>query len=63
LEAQQDIRTVYSVDIMPHNNCWILNLSYQESIVGFRYAFNILFNFGDDRFSRYRRDWFRMQRM
>lgn len=63
LEAQQDIRTVYSVDIMPHNNCWILNLSYQESIVGFRYAFNVLFNFGDDRFSRYRRDWFRMQRM
>jgi hypothetical protein len=63
LEAQDDIRTIYALDIMPHNNCWILSLNYQESIVGFRYGFNVLFNFGDERFANYRRDWFRMQRM
>ncbi|MBY0518289.1 MAG: hypothetical protein K2P81_15370 [Bacteriovoracaceae bacterium] len=62
LEAHQNLRTIYAVDIMPNNNCWILNLNYQESLVGFRYAFNIFFNFGDERFSRYRRDWFRVQR-
>ncbi|MFP5491094.1 MAG: LPS-assembly protein LptD [Bacteriovoracia bacterium] len=63
LEARDDIRTVYALDIMPHNNCWILSLNYQESLVGFRYGFNVLFNFGDERFASYRRDWFRMQRM
>lgn len=62
LEAREDIRTIYAIDIMPHNNCWILSLDYQESIVGFRYGFNVLFNFGDERFSNYRRDWFRIKR-
>ncbi len=62
LEAQKDIRTVYSIDIMPHNNCWIFNLDYRRSIVDSRYSFNIMFNFGDDRFERYRNDYFAVRR-
>ena len=63
LEADKDIRTVYSVDVMPHNNCWIFNLNYRESIVDSRYSFNIIFNFGDDNFERYRNDYFGLRRL
>ncbi len=59
LEANQDIKTVYAVDIMPNNNCWILTLNYRESLLGSQYSFNVLWNFGDDGFQNYRRDWFR----
>lgn len=63
LEAKKDIRTVYSLDIMPHNNCWILNLNYRESLVDSRFSFNIMFNFGDDNFDRYRNDYFGVKRL
>lgn len=63
LEAKRDIRTVYSVDIMPHNNCWIFSLNYRESLVDSRYSFNIMFNFGDDSFERYRNDYFGVKRL
>lgn len=63
LAADKDIRTIYSLDIMPHNNCWILNLNYRKSIVDSRYSFNILFNFGDDNFENYRNNYFRMKRL
>lgn len=61
--AHQDVRTLYSLDIMPHNNCWILNLNYLQSIVAQRYSFNIIFNFGDDSFDRYRNDYFAVKRL
>ncbi len=63
LEAKKDIRTIYSLDIMPHNNCWIFSLNYRRSIVDSRYSFNILFNFGDDNFERYRNDYFGVKRL
>ena len=63
LAAKKDIRTIYSVDIMPHNNCWILNLNYRESLVDSRFSFNVLFNFGDDNFDRYRNDYFGVKRL
>ncbi len=63
LEARKEIRTVYSLDIMPNNNCWIFNLNYRRSIVDSRYSFNILFNFGDDNFERYRNDYFGVRRL
>ncbi|HXH29628.1 MAG TPA: OstA-like protein [Bacteriovoracaceae bacterium] len=59
----ENVRTTYSVDIMPHNNCWILNLNYQERINDTRYSFNVLFNFGDDNFQRYRNDYFAAKRL
>lgn len=62
LEAKEDIKNLYAIDIMPNNECWILNLNYRESLVGYQFAFNIQFNFGDDKFQNYRRDWFRFQR-
>ncbi len=62
LEAKEEIRTIYALDIMPHNNCWILNLNYRKSLVGDRYAFNILFNFGDDNFAKYRTNYFAIKR-
>ncbi len=62
LEAKENIRTIYSLDIMPHNNCWILNLNYRESLVDSRYSFNVLFNFGDDTFAQYRNNYFGVKR-
>jgi LPS-assembly protein len=62
LEARKNIRTVYSLDIMPHNNCWILNLNYRESLEVSQYSFNVLFNFGDDTFAQYRTNYFGMKR-
>ncbi len=63
LQAQKNIRTNYSLDIMPHNNCWILNLNYRESLVDSRYFFNIIFNFGDDNFYQYRNNYFGVNRL
>jgi LPS-assembly protein len=63
LQAKKDIRTIYSLDIMPHNDCWILNLNYRESLVDSRYSFNLLFNFGDKSFERYRNDYFSVRRL
>lgn len=63
LEAKKDIRTIYSADIMPHNDCWILNFNYRESLVDSRYSFNIMFNFGDEKFDKYRNDYFGVKRL
>lgn len=62
LEAKKNIRTSYVLDIMPHNNCWILNLNYRESLVDSRFSFNVLFNFGDDNFAQYRNNYFGVKR-
>lgn len=62
LEASRNINTTYSIDIMPHNNCWILNLNYQQTIVYERFSLGIMFNFGDDRFERMRNDYFAVKR-
>jgi len=62
LEAQKNIRTTYNLDIMPHNNCWILNFNYRESLDVSRYSFNVLFNFGDDTFAQYRNNYFAVKR-
>ena len=62
LEAKKNIRTIYTLDIMPYNNCWILNLNYRQSLVDSRYSFNILFNFGDDNFAQYRTNYFTVKR-
>lgn len=56
--ANNSVRTTYGIDIMPNNNCWILSLNYRESITDSRFSFNILFNFGDDTFSKYRNEYF-----
>ncbi len=62
LEANKDIRTLYSLDIMPHNNCYIFSLGYQKSYVE-QYTFNIIFNYGDENFDRYRNDYFAVKRI
>lgn len=63
LDAEQNIRTIYQADFMPSNNCWILNLNYQDSVVGKRYAFNIVFNLGNEEFKDYRRNFFSFNRL
>lgn len=63
LGAKKDMKTVYSLDLMPHNNCWIFNLNYRESIVDSRYSFNVIFNFGYENFDRYRTDYFSVKRL
>lgn len=62
LESKKTIRTTYSIDIMPYNNCWILNLNYRESITANQYSFNVIFNFGQDNFAQYRTDYFGVKR-
>lgn len=61
-EAKKDLRTLYSLDIMPHNNCYIFSLGYRKSYIE-QYTFNIMFNFGDDKFDRYRNDYFGAKRL
>lgn len=63
LDADTNIRSIYQVDFMPNNNCWILNLNYQETVVGNRYTFNWVFNFGNDEFKEYRTNFFRFDRI
>lgn len=63
LAAKENIRTVYQADLMPNNNCWILNLNYRDSIVDKRFAFNFIFNFGSEDFSQYRSDYFSFNRL
>lgn len=63
LDAQENIRTVYQADLMPNNNCWILNFSYRESVVDQRYAINFVFNLGNDEFKQYRSNYFSFDRL
>jgi len=63
LEANKEIRTIYSLDIMPHNNCWILNFNFRESLVDSRFFFNIIFNFGDENFHDLRNNYFAVKRL
>jgi LPS-assembly protein len=62
LKANKNVNTMYSFDIMPHNNCWILNLNYMKTINQERFSLGIMFNFGDDRFERMRNDYFAVKR-
>lgn len=62
LEAEKNMGTTYSVDFMPHNNCWILNLNFFQDINQERFSLGIMFNFGDDRFERMRNDYFAVRR-
>ncbi len=63
LEARQAVRTIYSVDLMPYNNCWILNLNYRQTITDDRFSFNIMWNFGQDQFDNYRNNYFAVKRL
>lgn len=63
LNTNDNMRTLYSIDLMPNNNCWIFSLNYRESLVDHRYTFNIMFNFGDDNFEQYKTNYFAMRRL
>jgi LPS-assembly protein len=63
LRVEENIRTVYQADFMPLNNCWIFNINYRDSLVEKRFAFNFIFNFGDDNFSDYRNNFWRFDRI
>jgi LPS-assembly protein len=63
LDAKENIRSIYQIDFMPNNNCWILNLNYRETVVDNRYSFNWVFNFGNDEFKNYRSNFFQFARI
>jgi hypothetical protein len=63
LEAEESIRSLYQVDFMPNNNCWILNFAYRETVVDTRYSFNWVFNFGNDDFKSYKTNFFSFARL
>jgi LPS-assembly protein len=63
LRTDENIRTIYQVDLMPNNNCWIINLNYRDSIVAKQFALNFVFNFGDESFSNYRNNFWSFNRL
>ena len=63
LDADENISSIYQVDFMPNNNCWIFNLNYSESLDEKRYAFNFEFNFGNEDFKTYRTNFFNFSRL
>jgi LPS-assembly protein len=63
LQARQAVRSIYSIDIMPHNDCYIFSLGFQERNNIKQYTFNIMWNFGQDSFDRYRYDYFGVKRL
>lgn len=63
LDANENIMTIYQLDFMPPNNCWIINLNYRESVVDQRYSFNFLFNLGNDEFKNYQNNFFDFERV
>jgi len=63
LDARENIRSIYQLDLMPNNNCWILNFAYRETVVDSRYSVNWVFNFGNDEFKNYRTNFFNFNRL
>lgn len=63
LEANENIRSIYQLDMMPDNNCWIMNLNYRETVVDSRYSVNWVFNFGNDDFKLYKTNFFSFNRL
>jgi LPS-assembly protein len=62
LAASENIRTIYQMDFMPNNNCWIFNINLTDSVVQKRYSMNFVFNFGNDDFKLYRTNFFSFDR-
>ncbi len=63
LDARENIRSIYQIDLMPDNNCWILNFAYRETVVDSRYSVNWVFNFGNDEFKTYKTNFFDFNRL
>lgn len=66
LDANENIASIYQVDFMPNNNCWIFIINYKESFSAERekrIGFNFEFNFGNDEFKNYKRNFFSFNRL
>lgn len=63
LENDENVSTIYQLDYMPHNNCWIINFNYRENFIEQRFAFNFEFNFGSDEFDNYKRNFWGYSRL
>jgi LPS-assembly protein len=51
-QADSTVRSLYSFDYLPANNCWKLNLNYRKTIVDSRFSFDFTLNYGTENFSR-----------
>lgn len=63
LFADQNLKTVYQLDYMPDNHCWLLNMNFKDSIIDKRFALNFVFNFGNEEYSQYRNNFFDFSRL
>lgn len=63
LEAKRNLLTTYSIDIMPHNDCYILNFNYRKTNNIEYFTLGIMFNFGQQQFERMRTDYFAVKRL
>ncbi len=52
ISADENTRSIFEVDYIPSNNCYVFNLNYRETLVDERVSFNIAFNFGGESFKR-----------
>jgi LPS-assembly protein len=63
LDASENINSIYQVDFMPNNNCWIVNLNYTENFTEQRFWIGYKVNFGSDEFKNYRTNFFNYSRL
>ncbi len=63
LNTNSDIKKVYQADYMPDNNCWLINLSYTDRVDDSRFTFNFVFNFGNDTYDEYKKNYFSFDRI
>lgn len=63
LSLNKNISTIYQVDLMPLNDCWILALNYKDSAIEKKFQFSFLFNFGDETFKGYKSSFFNIGRI
>lgn len=63
LDASENINSIYQVDFMPNNNCWIINLNYTENFTEKRFWVGYKVNFGSEEFKNYRTNFFSFGRL
>ena len=63
LQQQENLSTIFQLDIMPDNDCWIFNFNYKDVGEDKTFSFKFVFNFGQDDFKAYKTNFFSFDRL
>lgn len=63
IENTSNIARRLELDLMPNNNCWIFNFGYEEGTYGQLVSFNFIFNFADQKYANYRKNYLDIARL